>query len=402
MTYLVRFFDVATSQVREERLPLASEELVRERLSATGCKVLSVRRVGWRWQLHRSASKEARRSRQEVALICREARALISAGLSVVEALEALAGQATGGDARNVFADLLGRLRAGRSLSAAMADVGGFPKLLIASVQSSERTSNLAEALDAYLRYDEIVGTLHRKVVSAALYPSIVVSLGLLISVFLLWVVVPRFASLYGQMAGGASAATLALLRLSLTLKSNPAVLPVGAALVVAAIVALTGAGRWRAVLRKIVDALPALKHQDQHFERARFFEALALLVRGGYSLREALTLCEGVAGHRTAADRIAQARAGVERGQTASRSLSEADLTDSVTERLLRAGERGGDFAEVLQAISRRHSAAFETFVERATRIVEPVLLLGVAVLVGGMVVLLYMPIFDIAAAVR
>jgi general secretion pathway protein F len=395
--------------IGESQVEAGSELAAREQISTSGAQVLSVRRSGWPWNgsTPRTASPAVvKRSRSEVALICKEVRALLIAGLSVVEALEALAAQHSVVGAQrqavDVFGELLERLRAGRPLSAAMVDVGGFPALLVASVQSSERTSNLVQALDAYLRYDEMVGALQRKVVSAALYPAIVVTLGLAIAVFLLWVVIPRFAGLYGQMGSGAGSATLVLLSVSRTLKSQPAVVPLGLLSVVAVVVFFANGRRWQRALQKVMHAVPMLDRQGQHFERARLFEALALLVRGGYSLHEALELCKGIAASDAARRRIAQAQAGVERGSAASLSFAEASLTDQVTERLLRAGERGGDFADVLQAISRRHATTFETFVERATRVVEPLLLLGVAVLIGSMVVLLYMPIFDIAGSIR
>lgn len=395
--------------VRESQVVADSEPAARERFAAAGMQVLSVRKSGWSWQRGRARTKAprvAKRSRHEVALICKELRALLVAGLSVVEALEALAAQQTAvgvqRQAVDVFAALLARLRSGRPLSAALSDVGGFPALLTASVQSSERTSNLVQALDAYLRYDEMVGALLRKVVSAALYPAIVVTLGLVISVFLLWVVVPRFASLYGQMGSGAGTATVLLLKISMALKTHPALVPLGVLSLVGLIAFLVNGGRWQALLQWLTEGVPMLNRQGQHFERARLFEALALLVRGGYSLHEALELCKGIAASQAARQRIAQAQAGIERGSSASLSFAGASLTDEVTERLLRAGERGGDFAEVLQAISRRHATIFETFVERATRVVEPLLLLGVALLIGSMVVLLYMPIFDIAGSIR
>jgi general secretion pathway protein F len=84
------------------------------------------------------------------------------------------------------------------------------------------------------------------------------------------------------------------------------------------------------------------------------------------------------------------------------STAFADASLTDSVTQRLLAVGERTGNFDRVLQTIAERHSANFTTFVERATRIIEPVLLLLVALVVGGIVVMMYMPVFDIASSIQ
>lgn len=408
MAYLVRYLDLRSSAVRQASVDASDAAAAAESIRAEGGQVLSVQRASWSG-LRFAASAPARtvrRSRAEAALICKEIRALVAAGLSVVEALEALAAQQAAGTVRkgtvDVFAALMERLRAGRSLSSAIEDVGGFSPLLIASVRSSERTSNLVEALDAYLHYDEMVGVLERRIVSASLYPGIVVTLGLAVAIFLLWIVIPRFASLYGQLTTGAGWATVLLLRLSVMLKSNPLVIPSALALVGGLGVVASRGGYLRVVAAAVVRAVPALNRQARHFERARLFEAMSLLLKGGYSLHESLQMCQAMMASGGPRERVTSAQRLIEQGSAASAAFATAGLTDEVTQRLIKAGERGGDFGEVLKAIGQRHSYAFETFVERATRVVEPVLLLGVAVLIGGMVVLLYMPIFDIASTIR
>jgi general secretion pathway protein F len=407
VAYWVRYLDPAALTVREERMDADSEAALRERMALNGWHVLQLQaRRDWRFTsgaVRRRAGSHLRKA-SDTALFCRELKALTAAGLSIVEALEALAQQESDLDHRAAATamPLLQRLRAGRALSAAMVDVGGFPPLLVASIQSSERTSNLADALDAYLHYDEMVGTLRRRIVSAAMYPAIVTGLGLLIAVFLLWVVIPRFASLYGQMGQGAGTATAMLLGLSRALHASPWIVPVIGASIGMLLVWAVSSGRAAQVCRAVMSRWPLLARPLRHFELARLYEALALLFRGGFSLHESLGLCQGMASTGAAQERLRSAQAAIERGVSVSQAFSSGGLTDDITQRLLRASERGGDFGAVLLAISRRHATAFDTFIERATRIVEPVLLLGVALLVGGMVVLLYMPIFDIASAIR
>jgi len=393
MDFEARLFDPASRAVQLRHVEAADEQAARALLAGGGATVLALRAV----RRARAAAPAA--ARHDLALWCRELRALLQAGLSVVEALDAL-GAAAGPD--SIYEALLARLREGKALSTAMHDVGGFPPLLVASVRASERTSDLTHALDAYLRFDDMVGGLRRKVISAALYPALVVALGSLIAVFLLLVVIPRFAKLYGEAGAEVSVATHALLAFSAALSTQPWLVPV--ALAVLAVVGLwagTG-GRPRRAGAWLVGAWPWLGRQVAHFERARLFEALALLVHGGYSLHEALGVCLSLAQGPASHTQLTLARQRIEQGASASGGFQAAGLTDAVTERLIRAGERGGDFDRVLRAIAERHRQAFETFVERATRIVEPVLLLGVALMVGAMVVLLYMPVFDIAASVR
>lgn len=395
MDFEARLFDPASRAVQLRHVHAADEAAARTVLAEGGATVLGLRTV--RRARVRAAAEPTKR--HDLALWCRELRALLQAGLSVVEALDAL-GAAAG--PASIYEALLARLREGKALSTAMQDVGGFAPLLVASVRASERTSDLTHALDAYLRFDDMVGGLRRKVISAALYPAVVVGLGGLIAVFLLLVVIPRFAALYGEAGAGVSSATRVLLAFSATLSAQPWLVPAGLVLLLTLVLWAATGSRPRQAAVWLVTVWPWLGRQVAHFERARLFEALALLVHGGYSLHEALGVCLSLAQGPKTHGQLLLARQRIEQGASASVGFQSSGLTDPVTERLIRAGERGGDFDRVLRAIAERHRQTFETFVERATRIVEPVLLLGVALMVGSMVVLLYMPVFDIAASVR
>jgi len=395
MDFEARLFDPAHRAVELRRLQADDEPAARALLMATGHAVLDLRALRGR----RQAASGAGKHKEDLALWCRELRALLLAGMSVVEALDALA--AAAGPA-SMHEALLVKLREGKSLSTAMQQVGGFPALLVASVRASERTSDLTHALDAFLRFDDMVGGLRRKVISAALYPAVVVGLGSLIAVFLLLVVIPRFAKLYSEAGAGVSVATRWLLAFSALLSAQPWLAPVGLALLFTGVFWALSGERPAQLLAWLLRVWPWLAVQAAHFERARLFEALALLVHGGYSLHEALGVCLTLAQAPKMHAKLTQARLRIEQGAAASVSFDAVGLTDPVTERLIRAGERGGEFDRVLRAIAERHRQTFETFIERATRIVEPVLLLGVALMVGSMVVLLYMPIFDIAGSVR
>ncbi len=403
MHFIARALDPATRSVVSVPLEAVNADQARGLAESRGLHVIELQPAA----APRRAA--AGLSEREIQLFCRELSSLLKAGLSVVEALEALdaqqqrqaqgSGRAT---SSGLHAGLLQQLREGAALSVALAALPGAPALLVASVQASERTSNLVEAMDAYLKYAELVQRLRSRVLSAALYPSIVISLGACITVFLLAVVVPRFAALYAQMGPAAGGTTRALLALSSWLKAAPWLVPLLGVLLVGGVVALLHQGRWRAVLAWVVEAVPYLRRQARQLELTRLYEALAMLTRGGYSLFESLELCKSIATRPAQRARLADAQRQIAEGQSVSTAFAAADITDAVTERLLRAGQSGGDFAAVLHAVSQRHAEAFETFVERATRVVEPLLLLLVAILVGGLVVTLYMPIFDIASSIR
>lgn len=391
MQFVVRHVPAGAKSVMQETLQATSAAELQQRLLATGSVVLELRRTGDWWP------RPGQRG-FDVPWWCRELETLLRAGMTAVEAIDTLAADTHDPERSRVHGQLLRALHEGAPLSRAMRLTDTFPEVLLAGVAASERTGTLQEALRDYLRYDELLQRLRRQVVSAALYPALVVALGGLVSVFLLLYVIPRFSRMYGGLHAALSPSTELVLLLSRFLREQWGVMLL---LLLAAAWLLARAAASGQLLRAaaaVVEAVGPLRRQWDEFRLAKLFQSLALLFRGGYSFDEALAVCAGLnLGPRMAAG-IALARELIARGKPASAALAAAGLTEITTERLLRVGERTGGFDTVLQTIAERHAQVFALFIERATRVVEPVLLLLVALVVGGLVVMMYMPIFDIA----
>lgn len=404
MQFQVRLFDPATSAVHEDTLEASSSADLGAEVSRLGQVLLSAKPLSTaRW---RPSPSPASSGKLDVAWWCRELRTLLSAGMTIVEAIETLNAQSMGavlGRARTeLHAALVDKLRQGQSLSVAMQSTGMFPPVLVAGVRASERTSSLIEALDDFLRYHEMLDRLRKQVVSAAIYPAVVVGLGAAITLFLLLFVMPRFSRMYADLHGPMSTATSLLVALSGLLNQHGSE--------VLGMVLLLGLGTvwaWRRghIVRLAASAarsIGPLQRQLDEFRLAKLFHSLALMFRGGYALDGALEQCADLGlGDRLRAG-VQAARLALKRGQRVSVAFEEAGLTDVVTRRLLAVGERTGNFDRVLQTIAERHASNFSTFVERATRTVEPLLLLMVALVVGGVVVMMYMPVFDIASSIH
>ena len=390
MRFLVRSIAPQQGVIAEALFEAADEAALRSRLAAEGSRILSLRPA-------EKVRAAGRADRFDVAAWCRELVTLLRAGMTAVEAIETLQLQ-TDRPGAATQARLLAALHQGQPLSEAMLSAGGFPQVLVASVIASERTSRLADALEDYLRYDTQLSALRRQAFSAAVYPAVVVVVGLLISLFLLTFVMPRFARMYASFRGEVSPVTQLMLWLSGVLTHS---LPIVIGAVVVVAIGLRVAytqGLLARVGGRIVSVIPPLRRARGHFARAKLFQALMLTLRGGYPLVEALRVCESLRLGAGLDPLLAGARAAVERGTSASHAMAGQALVDNVGERLLRVGERSGQFEQVLQTLADRHAEAFAVFVQRATRLVEPLLLLIVAVMVGGIVIMMYMPVFDIA----
>lgn len=402
MRFRVRLFDPKLATVREEAAEADSRDSLVARLEGDGVTVLSVATAATAPASEAQSSRKGGNSKLDVAWWCRELRTLVAAGMTVVEALETLNAQTLGQARAEVNSSLVTHLRQGSALSTAMQAVGTFPAVLVAGVKASERSSALLEALDEYLRYDEMLERLRKQVISAAIYPAVVVSLGMVITVFLLLFVIPRFSRMYTDLSGPVSWTTQALVGVSRTLNEHGQLVALALAGALVAVVFAWRTGYLTQLALGLAQRIEPLQRQIDQFRLAKLYQALALMFRGGYALDDALGQCATIGmGHRLH-EAVQAAKRGLERGQRVSSAFGEAGLTDTVTQRLLATGERTGNFDRVLQTIAERHAANFNTFIERSTRVVEPLLLLLVALLVGGIVVMMYMPVFDMASSIR
>lgn len=389
--FQVRWYDVSSGSVESAVLCADDELQLRDALAQANRVPLQVEHV---------AEPTSGVRRFDVGWWCRELRALLAAGMTVVEALETIQAQAPRSGAGPVQASLVGALRQGRPLSLALRGTGAFPSVLVAGVQAAERSGALIQALDEYLRFHELISGLRRRVVSAALYPAVVLLLGTVITLFLLAVVLPRFAALYADAPSGPGAVTGGLLAISRGLAQFGPWLALGAA--AAMLAALHGwrTGWWQRRWARWMNDARLLRPIVEPWRLATLYQALALMFRGGYPLDEALARASSLGlGSRFEAA-LVSARAALQSGRRVSVALGDAGLTDAVTGRLLAVAERTGRFDEVLQTIAERHAAAFTLQIERTTRLVEPLLLLLVALVVGGLVLAMYMPVFDIAGS--
>jgi general secretion pathway protein F len=328
---------------------------------------------------------------------------LLRAGMTVVEAVDTLASRSARehGD-QEVLQSIRQSLQSGHSFSQALEAQRNVPQVLLASVRAGERTSKLAEALDDFLRFDDLVSRLRGKVVSAAIYPALVTALGLAISLFLLLVVMPNFARMYENVRGRGTMAASLIVRLSIWMSANRTfVLVAGVVAALACAIWIRSGGPFR-FARWFTSRTPWLREHVEDFQLAMMYQALSVLLKGGFPMTEAMQVSARSALNERLRGMMTSAQSRVTEGTSVAQALSDARLCDEVDRRLMAAAERNGDFHAAAEVISRIHGERFEVFVERVARIAEPVLLLGVALMVGTIVVTMYLPVFDIATQLR
>lgn len=335
-------------------------------------------------------------------LFTQELLVLLSAGLGLIEALQALAEKQTSDAGRHVLEALLAQLRDGKPLSAAMAQQPAvFPALYVATVRASERTGSLVESLSRYAAYQGQVEALRAKMVSALLYPVLLLGVGLAVALFLLGYVVPRFAGVYTDLGRDLPLASRLLFEFGVAIDRHAAL---AGALAVAAIGVAVWAARtmgFKSMLLSALATVPAAAARLRVFQLTRFYRTVGMLLRGGVPLVTAMDMAAGLLDARLR-DGLAAATRAVREGAAASDAFERHGLTTPIALRMLRVGERSGELGELMERAAAFHDEELTRWVERFARLFEPLLMMLIGLLIGAIVVLMYLPIFELAGALQ
>ena len=326
----------------------------------------------------------------------------MDAGLSVVEALRTLAAKETAAAGRAALLDLVRGVSEGMTLSAAMErHPGRFPALVVATVSASEQTGDLSTSLRRYAEHQQTLRALRDKVVGAAVYPMLLLAVGCLVILFLIGVVVPKFAVLIESTHRELPWSSQLLMSWGQFAAQHGAAVGIaGAALMLA--FAATARHLLRTGARAAwMDAVPVIGATLRQFRQAQLYRTSGMLVRGGIAAPKALQLGASLLGD---ADRLRLQHAVqlIHEGRSLSSALQEARLADPVATSMLTVAERTGALADTLERIAQFHESRLQRSVELAGRLFEPLLMIVIGLVVGAIVVLMYLPIFDLASSLQ
>jgi general secretion pathway protein F len=362
-------------------------------LEGRGYTILSVRP-------RRSLLWQSGRARFPVVLFSQELRALLQAGLPLVESIDTLAQKERTDEWRLLLERVAATLREGRPLSAALEQFPqAFGALYIATVRAAERTSDLAPALVRYIAYATQLEAIRKRVVNASIYPLLLMAVGGMVALFLLLYVVPRFGRIYAERGGDLPLFSRWLLAWGQAVDEHGLlVLAVAAVVMVAAIYLVRS---FKEEIANLLWRLPAIGERLKVYQLARFYRTIGMLVRGGTPLVNALESA-GELLHPLLRGRLTAASRAVAEGHKLSQSMEANGLTTPVAARLLVVGERGGNIGEMLESIAAFHDEEMARWVDWFTRLFEPILMALIGLVIGVIVILMYMPIFELAGSLQ
>ncbi|MCE4556958.1 type II secretion system F family protein [Roseateles cellulosilyticus] len=326
---------------------------------------------------------------------------LLRAGIPLLEALQTLQSQDNPPSVSAALAGVVERIQQGESFSVALASQPqAFDSLFIAVVEASERSGQVEQALFEQASYLAWVEQLRGKLVAAAIYPAMLITAGTSVVLFLLVFVVPRFAGLLDGVGGDMPLASRALIAVGRFSGAHPVAL-----LLIAAVLVATPVLAWQRGLREAVQSrlwrLPLVGPKLHLLALAQLYRCLAMLLLAGVPIVPALVNARGVvAAHlRDALDRATES---VKLGERLSVCLQREGLATPVSLRMLRVGEHSGELGAMLAQAAGFYDEELSRLSDLVTRLVNPVLMLIMGLVIGTVVVLMYLPIFQLVDQVQ
>ncbi|MCK9802031.1 type II secretion system F family protein [Pseudomonas sp. MAFF 302030] len=362
-----------------------------------GLRVLSLRA-----ERHWRALRWQARERFALVLFSQELTTLLNAGLPLIDALESLAEKETAPQARKTLTQLVRLLYEGKSFSQALGQLSAvFPPLYVALVQSSEKTGAVGEALGRYVSYRQRMDEVRQKIVSASIYPLLLLVVGGGVVLFLMGYVVPRFSLVFEGLGSNLPWLSQVLMSSGLFLHAHQGEFGISLLLALSALALLQRQPRFRRALERVVEKVPAVHQRIVMYELARFYRSLGILLQGGIPILTAMGMVRGLLSPASRV-RLDQAAERVREGFALSAALEANRLVTPVSLRLLRAGEQSGNLGQMMERSADFYDEEISRWIEWFVRLFEPLLMTFIGLLIGVIVILMYIPIFELASSIH
>lgn len=396
MRFRIKALD-AQAAVVHCQIEAASPTEARRQAEQKGLRVLALRGAGGL-----SLRGLQRREQFPLVLFSQELTTLLDAGLPLIDALESLAEKEGANLARKTLEELVRLLYEGKSLSQALTLLPEiFPPLYVALVQSSEKTGAVSAALSRYVAYRQRIDEVRQKVTSASVYPALLLIVGGGVLLFLMGYVVPRFSLVFEGLGTNLPWLSRVLMSSGMFLHEHQQTLMATTLALVLGFVLLLRQSRFRALLGELLERLPAIHRRLVMYELARFYRSLGILLQGGIPLLTAMEMARNLLG-AASRTRLDEACRLIREGRTLSSALEVNRLATPVSLRLLRAGEQSGNLGEMMERSADFYDEELSRWMDWFMRLFEPLLMTGIGILIGVIVILMYIPIFELASSIR
>ena len=324
---------------------------------------------------------------------------LIKAGIPILKALDLLSERAAAERLRPVLTEVRRLVREGTPLSEALEQQGVFPKVYTVSILAGEKSGNLSGVLEYYIAYQRVTTGLRKKLIATLIYPVILVCAATGIVTYLVSSVIPKFAGLYNDLNITLPQATRILIAITVTYR--PLLLGTIVFLVLAAVAVFAWAqsDQGGLAMDRIKMRLPLIGETLTKFQFAQFCRTLSTLLTGGTPLVQAMETAGGAIRSRLVSGAIAQGAQLVREGQSLHSSLSSTGLVPDLALEMIEVGEASGSLSAMLASVAEFYEDDVNTHLANMVALIEPAILIFMAILIAFILVALYLPMFSLSA---
>jgi len=374
-----------------------SEGEARQRLADRGLYVFSVRRhLDFITQLGKTSGEKKIRP-QDFLVFNQQFNTLIKAGLPILKALDLLAERAAAADLRPILGEVRQRVRDGALLSEAMSAQGSFPGVYVTVIAAGERSGNLTGVLEQYITYLRVSTGFRSGLVTALIYPAVLVATAILVVTYVVTYAMPRFAELYHELNVPLPAPTQILLAIATPLRTYFLVFVGLTAFVAIAIFLWTRSQAGALAIDRLKPRVPLMGEVWLKAQIAQFARTLSTLLAGGTPLVPALHTSSAAIGSALISKSVESAADRVKEGKSLHQSLAETQLIPQLALEMIEVGEASGSLAAMLTSVAEFYEEEVGIRLQRTLTWIPIVILALMAVVVGFILIALYLPMFSL-----
>ena len=324
---------------------------------------------------------------------------LIKAGLPILNSLELLIKRQKDAYLRSLLENVRDRVKSGELLSAAFAGQGAFPKIYPTTLLAGEKSGNMEEVLGRYISFQRLALTFKKKLAVSLVYPALLVTVVLVMLVFLITYVVPEFAKLFENLNAKLPAITVLMLAVGTNAQKYAPVFAIALVLLVVLVWRWKNTERGAEHIDRAILWLPLLGQIWLKYQVANFARMLSTLLSGGLPLVQALETAGESMSSRRILIGVSEAASRVREGRTLAGSLEEQKMFPDLSVEMIEVGESTGALPAMLNSVAEFYEEDVQTALGAAMALIEPLILIIMAVFVGGVLISLYMPIFTLGS---
>ncbi len=379
-------------QVDAIDLPSAKEEIQR-----AGLHVFHVKQQGLSFSLNPFRSRKIV-STEGFLLFNQELLALVRAGLPVIQSFDIMLERQRNPRFRQVLTEIRDKVKSGVAISDAFAAYGrAFPPIYSTSIRAGERAGDLEGVLRRFLRYQKIIVNLRKKVTSALIYPAVLVTLSVVMVFIMLTYVIPKFAEFYEGFGADLPWATQLTITISTILRENILIVFGSLAAVIFLVrrwsLSVTGGITYDRLKLKI----PLVGGILHRFALLQFTQSLGTLLAGGTPMVPSIEIAALSITNRHVSARVAAIAKNVMEGETLWRSLEQTGVISDMAVEMIKVGESSGALNEMLANVSEFYDEEIESRLNRMITMIEPIILVGLGIVIAGLLYAFYLPLFQL-----